>query len=476
MFNLRISELSIYRWRYWIGYGIVAIGLIAVIVFASLYSPGGISTQEMESVVKSSSINFANFESLMVTNLPYHLLQQASLAIFGVSILSIKLPSIILAFLSAVGIILLLINWSKPRIAVLTSLIAITTGQFIFIAQYGTPSILYLFWPVLLILLASIISHKPTRFRMFFKIAFCIVAALSLYTPLSIYVLIALVSAILLHPHLRFLIRQLSKPKIMIGMAVAFLLSIPLVITIIKTPNLGLTLLGIPTKWPNLGANFTSLGAQYLGFTKPGGTTLMTPFFELGLMLIIAIGIYYVIKTWATAKSYVIGLWALCLIPIVVLNPSYTSITFLPLVLLMAFGLNMLLMHWYDLFPRNPYARIGGLIPVIILVAVLVVSSVDRYVHGYKYDPNIKPSFSNDLALIPTDTKNLVVASNELAFYKVIATHNKLLNVSTLPTTDTFLATHNANQAFIGYKIDKIITSSISNHGDRFYLYKKITK
>lgn len=262
----------------------------------------------------------------------------------------------------------------------------------------------------------------------------------------------------------------------MIGMAVAFLLSIPLVITIIKTPNLGLTLLGIPTKWPNLGANFTSLGAQYLGFTKPGGTTLMTPFFELGLMLIIAIGIYYVIKTWATAKSYVIGLWALCLIPIVVLNPSYTSITFLPLVLLMAFGLNMLLMHWYDLFPRNPYARIGGLIPVIILVAVLVVSSVDRYVHGYKYDPNIKPSFSNDLALIPTDTKNLVVASNELAFYKVIATHNKLLNVSTLPTTDTFLATHNANQAFIGYKIDKIITSSISNHGDRFYLYKKITK
>ena len=472
MFKLNLTELFIYRWRYWIGYTLVAIGLIAILVFASLYSPGGISSQEMQSVIKSGSISFTDFGSLAIKNLPYHLLQQLSLTLFGVSILSIKLPSIILAFLSAIGMVLLLKFWFKPRTAVLASLIAITTGQFIFIAQDGTPGILFLFWSVLLILLASLISSQK-KFRMFYKISFFIVAALSLYTPLSIYMLIALATAIILHPHLRFMIRQLSKPKIMIAMVFALLLLIPLIVTEIKTPNVGLTLLGIPSQWPDFGANFASLSAQYLGFAKPGGTTLMSPFFELGSMLIIALGVYQLIQTRVTAKSYVIGLWVLCLIPVIILNPDFTGISFLPFVILLALGLDALLTYWYGLFPRNPYARIGGLIPVVILVAVLVFSGIDRYIHGYQYDPNIAPNFSRDLELIPSDTKNLVVSSGELAFYKVVATHNKRLDVSTSPTSSTFFVSREANKVFKGYKIKQIIVSSTSNQSDRFYLYTK---
>lgn len=473
MGKYKISELSLYRWRYWIGYSLVAIGLIAVLIFAGLYAPGGISAAEMQSVIKSNSINYTDFGSFAITNLPYHMLQQASLALFGVSTLSIKLPSIILAFLSATGLVLLLRLWFKPRIAVLSSLIAITTGQFIFIAQDGTPGILYLFWSVALILLTSLISSQK-KFRMTYKVSFFIVAALSLYTPLSIYVLIALATAIILHPHLRFMIRQLSKPKIIIAMAVALLLSIPLIITVIKTPNLGLSLLGIPTEWPDFGANFTSLGAEYFGFIRPGGTTLMTPFFELGSMLIIAIGVYYLIKTRETAKSYVVGLWIICLIPFIILNPNFTSVTFLPLVILLASGLNILMAHWYGLFPRNPYARIGGLIPVVILVAVLVMSGLDRYADGYRFDPNIAPNFSTDLKLIPSDTKNLVVASGELEFYQVVAAHNKQLNVSTEPSGDTFLASRESKRSFAGYIVKQIIVSPSTNQSDRFYLYTKI--
>ncbi len=468
-----ISELFLYRWRYWFGYSIVAIGLIAILIFAGLYAPGGISAAEMQSVIKSSSINYSDFGSLAITNLPYHMLQQLSLVIFGVSILSIKLPSIILAFFSAIGLVLLLRLWFKPRIAVLASLIAITTGQFIFIAQDGTQGVLYLFWSVMLILLASLISNKK-KFRMLYKVSFFIFSALSLYTPLSIYMLIALATAIILHPHLRFMIRQLSKPKIIFAMTISAILAVPLVITVIKTPNLGLRLLGIPTQMPDFGANFASLGAEYLGFAKPGGTTLMTPFFELGSMLIIAAGVYYVIKTRETAKSYVIGLWTLCLIPIIFLNPGFASATFLPLVILLASGLNLLLAKWYGLFPRNPYARIGGLIPVVILVAVLVTSGLDRYADGYRFDPNIAPNFSTDLKLIPQDTKNLVVTINELDFYKVVAAHNKQLNVSVAPTGYTFLVSHEANKTFEGYKVKQIIVSHGTNQSDRFYLYTKI--
>jgi len=472
MSKLNVTDFLIYRWRYWIGYGIVAIGLIAVIIFASLYSPGGISYQEMQSVIKSSSINYSDFNSLAITNLPYHMLQNASLAIFGVSVFSIKLASIILAFLSAIGIILLLRNWFKPSVGILASLIAISTGQFIFIAQDGTPGILYLFWSSWLLFIASLISSRQKSRKLLITI-FAVIAILSLYTPLSVYLLIALVSAVVLHPHLRYIVKQIPKIEIIIGTVVALILISPLILSVIKSPSLGLTLLGIPTQWPNLSSNLASLGAQYLGFTNPGGSTLMTPFFELGSMLIIAVGLYNVIKNHQTGKNYVIALWTALLIPIVIINPNITAVAFLPLVLLLASGLNKLISYWYKLFPLNPYARIIGLIPLIILVSVLVFSGADRYVYGYRYDPNIAPNFSHDLNLIPAETKDLVVADNELDFYKIVALRNRTFNVSVEPTSDTFLSTRGAKKQFDGYSINRIITASNSDQGDRFYLYTK---
>lgn len=475
MGNFNITETFIYRWRYPIGYGLVALGLIAVMIFAGLYLPGGISNQEIQSVIKSNVTNFSDPWTIDVVNLPYHLLQHISIALLGVSVISIKLPSIILAFLSAIGMVLLLTQWFKPSIGVLASLIAITTGQFLFIAQNGTSDVLYVFWPVWIILIASLIPIQQ-KFRKLFVAAFFVTAALSLYTPLSIYVILIIAGAIILHPHLRYLLKQLSRTELIVGLTMVLMLVSPLIYSIFKSPHLILTLLGFPAAWPNLGSNLSSLGDQYLNFINPGGTTVLTPFFELGSVLLIALGAYFVIQTRATAKSYVVILWTLCLIPVVIFNPSLTNITFLPLVLLLGSGLGGLLAHWYELFPRNPYARVGGLVPIIILVTALVFSGVDRYIYEYRYSPNIVPSFSKDLQLIPAGTKNIVVASNELEFYQVIAKYRKQLTISTYPAGDTFLATHGVSHPVKGYKIDQIITSSAKNNSDRFYVYKKLTE
>ena len=156
MGRLQITETFIYRHRYIVGYGLIAIILITMFVLAGLFAPGGISSQEMQSAVKSSTVNLYDFKSLEIINLPYHLMQKASMSMFGVSIFTIKLPSIILALFSAIGVIILLRRWFKPGIGVLASLIAITTGQFIFIAQDGTPGILYLFWSISLLLFADL--------------------------------------------------------------------------------------------------------------------------------------------------------------------------------------------------------------------------------------------------------------------------------------------------------------------------------
>lgn len=470
--GIDVTSFYFYRWRYKIGYAIIGLLLIGMLVFAGLYAPGGISSNEVNSVIKSSNISLSTIDSYAVTNLPFHLLQRLSLHLFGVSNFSIKLPSLILAALSAYGLVFLLQRWFKRNIAVLGSIIAVTTGQFLFIAQSGTPDILYIFWPVCLLLLGTLIARRE-RPRTLWKILFFITVSLSLYTPLSIYAIIALGTAALLHPHLRFIIRQLSRVRLLAGFIIGLLALIPLAYGIIKVPQTALIILGIPAHFPNLAANMPILWQQYLGFATPSTTLLMTPVFGLGSMLIIGFGVYRLLKTVASTQSYVILIWLVCLIPIVITSPLFTSVTFLPFVLLLCTGLDRLLSNWYGIFPRNPYARFVGLVPLVILVGALVFSGLERYSYGYHYDPYTVANFTRDLSVIPKDTTHLVVAPGQVPFYSVVAKYNKNVDVELTPTAQTFTATREAKGNYIGYTISRIVTSDATNNADRFYIYKK---
>lgn len=465
------SKYFLYRWRYVIGYTLIGLLLAALLLFAGLFLPGGLSQDEMNSVVRSESLSLSNPASLAIPNMPYYALQAAVLAIFGVSILTIKLPSLILALFSAVGLILLLRRWFKPNIAVLASLIAITTGQFLFIAQSGTPSVLYIFWPIALLLLGTQVT-RVKKFRMLWKVLFVAVAALSLYTPLGIYPLIAVILAVTLHPHLRNVIRRLKNSRLAIVSILFLVLVAPLVWFVATTPGLGLALLGIPSTWPpDLGVNSLTVLKQYFLFWEPSSTEVMTPVFGLGSALLIALGLYRLIRTRETTRSYLIIFWIICLLPVLILNPNFTSVTFIPSVLMLAAGITSLIGYWYRLFPLNPYARIAGLAPIVILVAALIITGLARYVYGYHYSPQVAPLFSNDLALVPKDTKQLVVSDDEKPFYQAVAHYRDGLEVVTKPSANTFVATRDARRDLEGtYDVQQIITNGRSQNADRLYV------
>ena len=175
MARVEFTQFFIYRWRYIVGYSIVALLLALLLTLAMFFAPGGISSAEMNAVIQSDDLAITQSSSLIIANAPYYALQAISLEIFGVSNFSIKLPSLILGLLSAVGLIMLLRRWFSRNIAVLASLIAVTTGQFLFIAQNGTPGVLYLFWPVALLVLGTQIT-RGKHFRTFWKVLFGLVA------------------------------------------------------------------------------------------------------------------------------------------------------------------------------------------------------------------------------------------------------------------------------------------------------------
>lgn len=469
MSKFNLANSVFYRWRYWISYGLIALSVIGAVLFAWLLMPEGISNSEEASIVAASSLPLNELWHTASPNVPFHLLQHASLSALGSTLLGVKLPALILGLLTAIGMIFLLRRWFTPGIAILASIITIATGQFLFLMQQGSPAILYLFWPTLLLLFATLIANKA-RFGMAWKILLAITAALSLYTPLSIYVLIALLSAIGLHPHLRYTIRKIPKIQIAGGFALSALLLIPLLLTVIKHPSIGLTLLGIPSEFPNLLSNIQNIVNQYFGFMSLGNRSILLPVFGLSSLLLIIFGLYRIVRTNQTVQSYVILSWLIMLLPVLIINPIYISIMFVPMLLLLASGLEGILRRWYDLFPLNPYARVAGLIPLIILVGSMVLFGLERFAYGYRYAPDIARNFSNDISIIP-DTPKLVVADNEQEFYKAVATYRDDLTITTEYPMDGEYATTAAARNKESTP-SSIVTTGRTDEAARFYVYK----
>lgn len=467
------SRFLLYRWRFIIGYGLIGLLLSGMLVFAGLFVPGGLTDAEKQSVVTSEAINTGDLSTFVVPHLPYHLLQAASMEAFGISEFSIKLPSLILGLIAAIGLILLLRRWFKPNIAVLASLIAVATGQFLFLAQNGTPLVMYIFWPVALLLLGTQIT-RVKRARLLWKLLFTASVALSLYSPLAVYPLFAILLTIILHPHLRTAVRRLSKPMVAGAVSLFVLLVAPLGWMLSSQPDLGLTLLGVPEQWPNLIANAQLLVSQFFVFWSPNVSTILTPVFGLASMLLIIMGIYRLIKTRETTRSYLIIIWSIALIPVLLVNPEYSSIVFVPAVLLLAAGLTSIISYWYRLFPLNPYARIAGLLPLIVLVISLIGAGLDRYIYGYHYAPSAASSFSRDLALLPRESQTLLVTANERPFYDAVSAYRPGLIVVTRTQASSFTATRAARPVTPeGFQVTRIVTSPAANEADRFYRYQK---
>jgi hypothetical protein len=483
----KITDYLLYRWRYILGYLIIGLTIASLLLLAGLYVPGGLTQEEMANTVTSNTLAFKSLDSFTpsaIINLPYNLMQRLSTVVLGVTNLLIKLPSLILGALSAFGMILLLQMWFRRNVAVLTTVLIITTGQFLFVAQNGSPNIVYIFWSVWLLVAAMMIS-RGAKYLGLWKIILFSVAALSLYTPLSIYILFALASAVILHPHLRYLVRNLLKArlKVAIASACALLVIAPLVYAIVKDPSVGLMLLGIPATLPDLTTNLFVLLKQYFSFASPGIGVVMTPVYSLGSIVLIILGIIRLTTTNYTARSYIITAWAILLLPVLIINPNFSTITFVPAMLLMAMGINTLLRSWYQLFPRNPYARVAGLIPLTVLIVGMFVSGISRYAYNYTYNPNTASYFSQDLPLINSQlkTKNsemttILVSPVELPFYNVVAEDYTGVRVVSeqqkVEKTPTIIVSHAAHKANDFGAPHAIITNARAQGGDRFYIYK----
>ena len=478
----RVTEYALYRHRYIISYVFGFLIISTLIIFSALYVPGGLRNAEQATTIASAGLQFNEFDPQSVVSLPYNLLQRASIELFGITSLSIKLPSIILGLVAVVGIFFLVKEWYRKNVAMIVAVLAASMPLFVFMSQDGTPTIYTLTVASWLLLAATKVARR-VKPRLVWKVALFILLALNLYAPLGIYLNLAIATTVIFHPHIRHQLRSLNPNYIATASIVSLIILAPLLYSLTQQPNIIMTLIGMPDQIPNVLDNAKTIFFTYLGITA-STNPIIQPVISIGVLMLVIIGFYRFLIVKHTARSYVIWFWMVTLLPLVLIDPTHIPYTLLLIVVMMAMGIATLIREWYRLFPLNPYARVAGLLPLSIIVVGLLSSNIARYMGNYHYSPQLAQRFSHDLMLLDNSIKQaeadqdnqvlLVLDKDQAAFYKTVANYDKRFIVTTsvdnLP--GEYIVSHTAWLTIPVEKIPSYIaTDARSSNADRFYLY-----
>ncbi len=476
-----LSQFFLYRYRFHIGFFLLAAAYIALLFCLPLLAPNGLSESEMVSVAHSYALQPDSILKGDLVDLPYRALQKLSITIFGLNTYAIKLPSIIIGVLLGLLLILLLNRWFKTNVALLASILAVLSASFLFIAGSGTPLIMLVFWPTLLLWLGSKIQGvtKPKPLYCF-VFAFALLA--SIFTPHLIYLAAFIVLFALLHPHLRFTVKTLPTVPLILTLFIILMGLAALVVAAFVNPSIIPELLWAPGL--TLGKFFENMQTAFLPLFS-WNTTLesqfLSPFVGLASIALAVIGLLSTAKGFFASRNSIASCLIIFTIFLAGLNPESAILILLPLAILIAHGLRYILDKWYNLFPDNPYARISAVFPIGAFMGIMIFGGITHFLYGYHYIPMVADEFNNDLALVRenlTNGETLYVLNDPVTyeFFKVLESEeNKITVADQLPTAENYPEKY----ATLGLKtvsgeLNAIITSSKSNNSDRIYMYASI--
>lgn len=469
----------LYRYRFIWGYFVLLLVFFGLLSFLPSIAPGGISSTEMQSVVESQKVTQNFISDGRVIDLPYHALQKACISIFGLSLYTIKLPSIIIAVLTALFLILLLNRWFKSDVAIVSSILTTLSTAFLFISGFGAPIIMYVFWLAVILWLGSkIIGNDNTHPMLVISFAFC--TALSLYTPHMLYISLGIALAGITHPHLRECIKQLKVYQLVISVAVFILVLIPLALGCISNTNT-LVQLVFTHNFSDFIFNISTAFAPFFSFITAYDSVFLAPLFGLATVALIIIGILASIGKLFTSRNTVVSLLVIYAILVSGLNQNAAISIVIPIAILTAAGIESIIQKWHSLFPENPYAHIVGTLPVVAVILFIVFADLSHFIFGYHYTPAVANNFNNDITLISENLESgtiLIMPADhpDYEFYRLLEHKQNITIMQEIPDRDNLsIATIGEPSTDENLKLKRIITSPKKLNSARLYIYEKNT-
>ena len=457
-----------------IGYVLLGLAFVTLLFSLPLFAQYGLSEAEMASATSSYALNIDSPLNGDLVDLPYRVLQKISILVFGLTLYAIKLPSVIIGLILGLLLIMLLNRWFKNNVSLLASCLVILSTPFLFLAGSGTPLIMVVFWPTLLLWLGSKI-HGEKKPRPIYSFFFAIALLLAIFTPYMIYFALFCVLFVFSQPHLRFIVKSLPKvPLTLVGLLIVGGI-VALAMNVINHPDVIMELLfakdfEFGEFFPNIANGVQPLMAWHDGVKS----VFLAPLISLPGLALALIGLFSTTKGFFASRNSIATLLIVFTFIITGFNPDMIIFFILPFAILVAHGLKYLLEKWYGLFPENPYARIAAIVPLTILFAIMLIPSSLQYIYGYRYNPNIANEFRYDLAILRKNlTNETLVVEENYDFYKILEDSTDItvldnLDSPYLPNHFVMLYGAVENEK---YQVDKIITSPMKENSDIIYLY-----
>ena len=484
MGKLNPNKYFFYKNRFIIGYILLTASFLTLILFVPKIALTGLSSGEVSSIVTSQNLNLRTIFDGNLVDLPYHLLQKIIFKLFGITIYTAILPSIIIGGLLGFFLILLLNRWFRNNTAIIASIITVLSSSFLFLVSNGTPLIMIVFWPTLLLWLGSKVQGKE-RPAPIWSFIFAIALFLSSFTPYMIYLIILILIYTLIHPHLRFTIKNLPKlPFALVSL-----------IILIGFGFMGYIFLRHPEAIKPLlysgdfkfSTYLNNLKQAFLPFFTWHGvieSIFLAPQISLPATMIAIIGLVSTFKGFFASRNSIAIFLIIFTILISGFHTDYAVLLILPFAILIAHGLRYIIYKWYNLFPENPYAKFFGIIPITIFLFTMITSDLSHFISGYRYAAPVANQFNNDLSMVLTHAKagdyllldendefsKLLIAANTVRpIFRDSLNYYIATNVNSLPKNSKVYTVGKANHTQL--ELQKVYTSSKSQNSDRLYLY-----
>jgi len=288
-------------------------------------------------------------------------------------------------------------NWYRRRIAFLATVLFACSAWFLHTARFGSPDIL-LPCAVLLLTVCGywIATAKYSRYS---YVAAIIALSLCMYVPGLLWLLG--VAAVVRRKDIALLSLRLNARQraIVIGTAVVLVI-LPLLVSIIRNPHVGLELLGLPNAWPGLveiGKNLLYVPVSLFAFTpvNPELQLGRLPLLDIFGVVMFVLGAYYYFKhrTLDRTKLLLVFL-AISTVLIAIDGPVSIAIMLPAIYVIVTGGIAQLLGRWLEVFPRNPLAKSVGITLITIAVLASCLYNIRAYFVAWPNAPETKAIYT----------------------------------------------------------------------------------
>jgi hypothetical protein len=386
-----LQQIILYEYRYIIGYGVLAVTAV-LFAFWDLGSiVPGLHADESSYL---SSLSWAN----LIDNplyLPHKAVSILVLQQYGIQITALRMVSAVISLIGAITFFALIRHRFKARIAVLSVGLLITSSWWLGYARIARPEILI---PIMVFVMMVFSRRLFERHRAIDMFLLTLFTGLAVYIPFGLYLIsLGLIAA---WPQAKSIWQQQSSRLRWLNSVLLFLLLAPLFVSVVRDVSLLRELLVLPDSLPRPNDVLRQVYATISTlFWRAEPLTLVrvgtAPLLDLFSAVMVALGLYHlddeISKT--LARFVLFGLGVLTVITALSGNPL-NSVVLLPFVFtLLASGIVMLFSQWYEIFPRNPVARLTAFLPSLVLLVAVIQYHQQRYFVAWARNPAVVEAF-----------------------------------------------------------------------------------